>query len=392
MKTPKNSVKIALPFEAYSYYIAIIFKTTNMSFLGKMFGGKESASVIDNHSFWKWFTENEKTFFKIIKKGEQIDEKFLQAVMKRLQQINGQLYCLTGMFDENTAELVITPEGDVKTIVFAEELVAAAPPLQGWKFTALKPAIGFDGISIEMDGYKFDTNTISFFSTNQPDYPDEIEITLVHKDFNDEDETILSNGCMIYLDNALGELKAATQIDLLKVTGTTPAGTELIPIEKLETFLQWREKEFLEKYAGTRRDTENDPYYSMEAQDENGLPVLAILNQELMEWDSKASHPWLLLIEIKYDGENNNGMPDDDTYQLMDEFEDKLIKELPDAEGYLNIGRETHNSTRTIYFACKEFRKSSKTTHMLIEEYAEKLEASYNIYKDKYWITLNKFK
>jgi uncharacterized coiled-coil DUF342 family protein len=85
-------------------------------------------------------------------------------------------------------------------------------------------------------------------------------------------------------------------------------------------------------------------------------------------------------------------MPDDDTYQLMDEFEDKLIKELPDAEGYLNIGRETHNSTRTIYFACKEFRKSSKATHTLIEEYAEKLEASYNIYKDKYWITLNKFK
>jgi hypothetical protein len=363
-----------------------------MGLFGKIFGSKGGMTIVDNHSFWKWFTENEKGFFKVIKNGERIDEKFLQEVMKKLQQLNGQLYCLAGMFDDTTAELVITPEGDIKTIVFAEELVAAAPALNGWRFTALKPPIGFDGISIEMDGYKFDNETIGFFSTTQPDYPDEIEITLVHKDFNEQDETIISNGSAIYLDNALGELNAATMIDSLKVTGVTPAGTELIPMEKLDKFLRWREKEFLEKYKGTRRDTENDPYYSIEAQDENGLPVLAIINQELMEWDSKASHPWMLVIEIKYDGENNNGMPGNEVYELMNEFEEKLIGELPDTEGYLNIGRQTHDSKRTIFFACKEFRKASKASNTMIEEYAEKLDASYAIYKDKYWMTLNKFK
>jgi len=363
-----------------------------MSFLGKMFGGKGAVPMVDNHSFWKWFAENEKAFFKVIKTGNRIDEKFLQEVMKKLQQLNSQLYCLAGMFNENTAELVITPEGDIKTIVFAEELVAAAPSLKGWKFTSLKPAIGFDDISIEMNGYKFDNQTIGFFSTIQPDYPDEIEITLVHKDFNEQDETIISNGSAIYLDNALGELNAATMIDSLKVIGTTPAGTELIPMEKLEKFLQWREKEFLEKYKGTRHDTENDPYYSIEGKDENGLPVLAILNQALIEWDSKASHPWMLVIEIKYDGKNNNGMPGDEVYELMNEFEEKLIAGLPDMEGYLNIGRETHNSKRTIFFACKEFRKASKVSNALIEEYTERLDASYTIYKDKYWMTLNKFR
>jgi hypothetical protein len=363
-----------------------------MSLLGKIFGGKETASIVDSHSFWNWFIKNEKTFFKIIQNRERIDEKFLQEVMKRLQQLNSQLYCLAGMLDDNTAELVITPEGDVKTIVFAEELVDAAPVLAGWRFTALKPAIGFDDISIEMDGYKFNNQTIGFFSTTHPDYPDEIEITLVHKDFNEKDETIISNGSAIYLDNALGELNAATMIDSLKVTGRVPDGTELITMEKLEKFLLWREKEFLEKYKGMRRDTENDPYYSIEAQDENGLPVLAILNQELMEWDSKASHPWMLVIEIKYHGENNNGMPDDEVYELMNEFEEKLIAELPDQEGYLNIGRETHDSKRTIFFACKEFRKSSKASYNLIEAFAEKLDASYTIYKDKYWMTLNRFR
>ena len=35
---------------------------------------------------------------------------------------------------------------------------------------------------------------------------------------------------------------------------------ELIPISKLKDFLTWREKEFIEKYEGTRHNTENDSY------------------------------------------------------------------------------------------------------------------------------------
>lgn len=40
------------------------------------------------------------------------------------------------MYDENTVELIITPDGDLKNIAFAEELVEAAPKLDKWKFTA----------------------------------------------------------------------------------------------------------------------------------------------------------------------------------------------------------------------------------------------------------------
>jgi hypothetical protein len=363
-----------------------------MSFLRKMFGGKDDVPLVDNQSFWKWFAENERSFFKVLKSKEQVDDRFLQVVMNKLEQLNNKFFCLAGMDDENTAELVITPEGDIKTIVFAEELIASAPAINGWKFTALKPATGFDNISIEMDGYMFNNDTIGFFSTTRPGYPDEIEITLVHKDFNETSEPVIRNGSVIYLDNALGELNSVTMIDSLQVAGNVPAGTEWIPIGKLTEFLEWREKEFLEKYKGARYFTENDTYSSYEAKDENGLPVLAILNDELMEWDRKASHPWMMVIEIKYEGEGNNGMPDDEVYALMNEFEERLVKELPDAEGYLNIGRETYHSTRTIYFACKEFRRSSKTAYTLAEEYVERLDISYDIYKDKYWMTMNKFK
>ena len=45
------------------------------------------------------------------------------------------------MYDDKTAELIITAESDIKTFVFVEELIDEAPVLKGWKFTALKPAL-----------------------------------------------------------------------------------------------------------------------------------------------------------------------------------------------------------------------------------------------------------
>lgn len=85
-------------------------------------------------------------------------------------------------------------------------------------------------------------------------------------------------------------------------------------------------------------------------------------------------------------------MPDNDTYALMNEFEDELIPQLPDAAGYLNLGRQTYNSIRTVYVACHEFRQASKKVAALIQNYHDRLSVSYEIYKDKYWKTMNNFR
>ncbi|HLG41264.1 MAG TPA: DUF695 domain-containing protein [Chitinophagaceae bacterium] len=357
----------------------------------KLFGSKEEVGVTDYQSFWEWFVNNERDFYNAVKTNDNINDNFLEKLMPKLHQLNSQFYCLAGMYDDATAELVITAEGDIKTIVFAEDIIDAAPVLAGWKFTALKPAIGFNDMQIGMDGYHFDNEKINFFSTTHPDYPDEIDVTFVHADYNEQDETIIKNGTLIYLDNALGELNSATLIDTIRITGPGTKNGELIPMTKLEDFLQWREKEFVEKYKGIRHNTENDNYSALEAEDSNGMPVIAIINQELMDWDAKASHPWMMSIEIKYDGESNNGMPDDETYNLMNDFEEEIMKKLTDSDGYLNVARETHDGTRTIYFACKEFRNVSRITAAAIEGYFEKLDITYEIIKDKYWMTMNRF-
>ena len=84
-------------------------------------------------------------------------------------------------------------------------------------------------------------------------------------------------------------------------------------------------------------------------------------------------------------------MPDDETFKLLNEVEDKIMLELKDHEGYLYIGRQTANGEREIYFACKDFRKPSKVVSQIQENYSNEIEINYNIYLDKYWQSLDRF-
>jgi hypothetical protein len=119
--------------------------------------------------------------------------------------------------------------------------------------------------------------------------------------------------------------------------------------------------------------------------------LVAIVNRTLLEWDSQASHPWILEVEIKYEGDDN-GMPDDDTYEFLNNFEEEIMLDLKDFEGYLNIGRQTADHSREIYFACKDFRKPSKVLYELTKKYSGQLDLTYDIYKDKYWRSFERFR
>lgn len=354
-----------------------------MGFLSKILGKKESP-ITSYNDFWDWFLKHEKEFFKVVQNGDTIEQGFFKKLSPKLDEIHEGIYFLTGMFNDHTAELILTPDGAIRNIFLVEELVNAAPKIDGWKFTALKPASDIKDVSIDMGGFKFSSNNLKFYPNLHKDYPDEIDLTIVYDDFVEDKKGMQTNGIYIFLDNFLGELHSVTLIDSLKVVGKNDASEELIPIEKLKDYLIWREKEFVEKYEGVRHNTENDNYSSLEAKTKEGEIVVAIVDSDLVHWDKKASHPWVLSIEIPFDGSSNNGMPDDKTYQLLNDIEDEIMLDLKDLEGYLNVGRETSGGKREIHFACKDFRKPPKVLNAIIKKYNQ-FEISYEIYKDKYW-------
>ena len=361
-----------------------------MSLLKNLFGKKEE-SIKSNEDFWNWFEKNEKQFFDVVKQDKNIEKGFFDKLSPKLNELKEGFFYLTGMLNDDTVELIITADGNLKNIAFVEDLINSAPKIEAWRFTAHKPEMDIQDVNIRMDGFTFGRKNINFYYSEYRDYPDEIDITVAHDDFSEENKTTITNGVYIFLDNYLGELNAVTTIDSLKVIGKAEAQKDLIPIEKLKDFLLWRQKEFIEKYEGTRYNTENDAHACFESELENANVLLAIVDTDLLDWENKASHPWILCITIKYDGENTKGMPDDETYKLLDEIQNKIMDELKDSEGYLNIGRQTANGEREIYFACKDFRKPSKILYQVQRNYADKIEIDYSLYKDKYWQSFNRF-
>ncbi|MDQ0067946.1 DUF695 domain-containing protein [Chryseobacterium lathyri] len=334
--------------------------------------------------FWDWFLTKEKFFFEIVKGREHIEEQFFDIISPELTKINDGYYFLSGMCDEDTAELIITVEGDVKKIIFAEELIAAAPKIDHWKFTALKPETDIENIGLKMGSLEFTKNNIYFYSNDIKGYPDEIDLVFVYENLDEENRESATTGICIFLDNFLGELNFATQIDTFSIISKSEAEQELVPIEKLKEFLLWREREFTEKYKDLEVLESEDQFSLLEATLENGMPLMATVNASLLKYDAKASYPWISVLKIFYDGKNNNGFPEEADYNTMNAIEDYAIEHLSSKDGHLYIGRETADNSKSIYFASKDFRRSSKVFDQIIKENPQ-YKISLEIYKDKYW-------
>lgn len=357
-----------------------------------MTGRYDSKPAKTNQDFWEWFRKHERQFLEVVRRGKHIERDFFDKLSPKLHDVKDGYYFLTGMYDDVTAELILTADGMIRNFVFVEQLVQDAPKIEGWKITAHKPALAIEDVGITMGNHKFMSSNLNFYPNDLPHYPDEIDITIVHDDLTDKNEQELVNGTYIFLDNFLGELNFATTIDNLRVIGKDKAEKELIPLKKLKDYLIWREKEFVEKYEGTRRIADDDRCSVFKAKLENGRPLVAAINMDLLNWERKPSHPWILRVTMRFGlREDNNGMPDERHQRELDEIEEDLLKELKDTDGYLNIGRQTAEGMQDIYFACKDFRKPSLIVYSLAQRYQPTLDVTYDIYKDKYWQCFNRF-
>ncbi|MEO1652404.1 MAG: DUF695 domain-containing protein [Bacteroidota bacterium] len=339
--------------------------------------------------FWRWFRGQEISFLATLKNRQHIERDLINKLSDKLSELRPGINFLAGMADEQVAEMIFTADGNIKDFVFVEELIAQAPSIPHWRFLAHKPALNNPDFSVNMYERSFNAENISFYYIEHPAYPDEIDVTFVYHSPDNEDINLVSNGILIFLDNYLGELNFATQIDTFDLVNKVDAKQDLIPLAKLRSFLDWREKEFIEKYQGTRYQTQEDTYSVLEGEIENGNPWLATVNADLLEWDGKASHPWMMQIEIKYEGDQHQGLPNEADFQLLAQIEDDISQELKDFEGHLNLAHITADGIRDIFFAHKDFRKPCRVLDSIKKKYREQMTINFEIYKDKYWQTLH---
>jgi hypothetical protein len=361
-----------------------------MSLFTSLFQKKEQP-IHSNSDFWTWFQEHEKRFHRVMVNGKNIERQFFDKIGPKLNELRDGYFYLTGMSDDNTVELIITADGLVKNFVFVEELINDAPLIPGWKFTAHKPELNIQDVSINVEQFTFGESTLYFVPNENRSCPDEINLSIVYTEYDEHYKTEITNGVYIFLDNYLGELNFATSVDELTIVAAAPPGKDVIPIGKLKDYLRWREKEFIEKYEGKRFEVEKDMHAVFEAELKNGKPLVAVMNTDLLEWNAKASHPWMLVVELKYNGSDNNGLPGEQMLNQFERLELDLLMKMEDSQGILYVGRQTGDGSREIFFACNNFRDSVKAAEDVLIKYSHEVECSYDIFKDKYWKTFKKF-
>jgi hypothetical protein len=351
---------------------------------------QEGAMLQAATAFWQWFEENEHRFRKLEKNDSDQALSFLEELIRHMQPYNPYLKALAGPDSNGNYELIITSDGDIALFSTVEELVKAAPQLPNWVFTAHKPALGFEGISIDLYGLQFSTETTSFYPLVLDEYPDEVNIVITHNGYTKDMDDHFQAGGMIYLENGLGEVNTATKIDNYE-TGPVPdaeKGIEIIPIAKLHEYLNWREKEFVEKYESVP-DERPDTYHLLEAEDRDGKKMLLTVNMDCRYWDKKPAYSWLLQVNINYNGDDG-GFPSEEQLIELQTLEEELFSLLPEDRTIL-AGNKTYDNCRNIYFYVSDY----KTTAVLLTQYIESKVTNYEILffirRDKYWRIMEQY-
>lgn len=345
--------------------------------------------------FWDWFQLHEEELYNSLKKLplEHKDE-WVELLDIKLLAIKKGIYYVFGKTIENInhIELIFTTDGLIENFVFVEELVASAPGLPRWNFTALLPQMEIDELKFEIENISFEASKIHFYDLWNEDYPDLIDLVITHSDYSEDKKELFLEGLISYMDCVLGEKKSVTMVDSFVISHPDDAKKELVPIKKLNDYLLWRKKEFIENYRSPHYEKKERQYIVFQALKDKEPTYIGFINMDIvMNYENKPSYPWLLFIRLEYPG-NENGLPLDKDAEAINIIEKELVISLTEEMNNLYLGNEKHNHLSEFFVACSEFKNSSKTAQMLIQKYGTAFRMSYVIYKDKYWKTFDKYK
>lgn len=352
-----------------------------------------ATSIASYQDFWQWFLLHQQHFYDQYQQTKVLDETLMDEISSQLQTLNNGFFCQLGVHDEHTLEFIVTVDSDVKKIVYVEELIAAAPTVQGWKFTALKPPFNADTLVIEAEGLTFTCENLTFFANETEDCPDEIDLTFVYEDLNDSNQLPVENGIYLFLESYLGESTLVNTLDTIRMISKAEAlaaHKTLVPMHKLPAFLVWRQTEFVECYEASYVPPPEEEHGVFEATLPNGNRVVANACLTLLDWDAKASHPWVVIVSTQYNGTANKGLPSEDEYQTFQLIEDTVLDAvLP--TGTLPIGREFGDNLFDIFLVSKDFRGISKKLDQLKLQNPDLYTFEVYLYRDKYWKTYKRF-
>lgn len=189
--------------------------------------------------FWRWFAEN-RARFRTMKTPSR--EELLDEILERLHEIDEGLFFEVSEPKDGICDFVITAEGRKNLFALVDEVVAAAPSLKEWTFTALRPPLGF-GFGIDYGNVHLDPEELWFLPLSAGENGEHFGVRIgIHKlKKRDQEETL--NATYILLDTGLGERRSAETIEHVEVVSLPkdPDAAGFIRLLQLPAFLDWRQ-------------------------------------------------------------------------------------------------------------------------------------------------------
>lgn len=197
------------------------------------FSGHATAS---DSEFWKWFLKHQSK----IEAFKNANDPILDQLLEQLHKYNEHLFLeLSTNFEEK--ELVITAEGDSEQFESVRDLMAKAPKLKNWKFTAFRPPLGF-GFQTKYEGVEYDPEKLWFLPLENESNPSAVGIKIGIPSFDEKIHVHSKAAAWVILDTALGELVSAQEIQYME-TGALPSDPEkegYIELPELPKYLTWK--------------------------------------------------------------------------------------------------------------------------------------------------------
>lgn len=184
-----------------------------------------SEAAAKNEAFWAWFRAHSAEIATITTAKELIaDELHIE-----LSKVRSELTFELGP-KETPRELIVSADGIVGAFPAVQSLVAAAPPLPGWKVIAFRPRK--PGFSIEMGDVKLTPSDVKFTSSTET--TGKTAVTIFVPGRTRENAKQIDGAVLILLDAVVGEFDTETRIGEISIKPIDDAGKrELRPLADL---------------------------------------------------------------------------------------------------------------------------------------------------------------
>jgi hypothetical protein len=189
--------------------------------------------------FWAWFVNNSD---RLAKKDIASKVGLLDTVQDELHDIDEGLYFELSEPQDGVSEFIITAEGKRELFSVVEAVIAAAPRVAGWQFTALIPPMGFEFV-IDYGGIKLDPNGLWFMPLTEGANDQHLGLRIGVPKLTSRKMHATLDATWVLLETGLGERQAAEAIEHVEVVRLPrdPEGEGYLRLAELPGFLTWRE-------------------------------------------------------------------------------------------------------------------------------------------------------